>query len=347
MHLISGWLPRSLAGRTALIFVVGLLVAQLGSLFLHVQERAGMLGHGAMHGAHRWAGLPPAFIGLMGLTALAVLAASLLAMRWASKPLEDLATAATAFASDLNAPPLPETGPIEVRSAAAAFNFMQARLKQTVLGRGRALAAVSHDLRTPLTRMRLRVELVEDAALRDKLDADIEAMSAMVDSVLAYLRGIEDAEAVRPVDMLALVESIVEDDQALGHDVRFARLGDASSPVPLMARPTLLRRAIVNLVDNARHHGHTVTVTLQDGDRGWVGVAVEDDGPGIAPEDMERALQPFVRLDAAAGPAKAGGVGLGLSIARDAAAMHGGELVLENRAEGGLRAMLRLPRGQG
>lgn len=343
MRLMSDWLPKSLAGRTASILVAGLLVAQLASFLLHVQDRAALMGKGHLHGMHGWAGLPPGLALLLALVAVGVVLASLVAMRWASRPLEDLATAATTFAHDLDAPPLPETGPTEIRRAAAAFNFMQGRLKKMVLERGRALAAVSHDLRTPLTRMRLRVELVEDAALREKLDADIDAMTSMVDGVLAYLRGIEDAEPVRPVDMLALVQSIVEDEQATGHAVRFALAGaDQAPPAPLMARTSLLRRAVSNLVGNAVVHGHSVVVTLHDSAR-CVRIVVEDDGPGIPPGELRRVLEPFVRLDTAQGAAS-GGAGLGLAIARDAAALHGGELALENRTEGGLRASLLLPR---
>ncbi len=147
----------------------------------------------------------------LALTLGAVIVVSLIAVRWVTRPLQQMAMAANAFAHDLDAAPLDVAGPAEVRRAAEAFNFMQQRLRRLVVERGRALAAVSHDLRTPLTRMRLRAELVDDPALADKLNADIDTMRSMVNGVLAYLRGLEDAEPVQAINMEALLESIVED----------------------------------------------------------------------------------------------------------------------------------------
>lgn len=343
MQLMSNWLPGSLLGRITLIMVVGLLATELGSFYLHLQERAGMMGGSYRHAGHGWASLPAPFLWLLALTATSILAASLLAIHWAARPLQDLAAAATAFASDLDAASLPETGPTEVRRAAVAFNDMQGRLRKLVVERGRALAAVSHDLRTPLTRMRLRAELVQDTALREKLDADIDDMTGMVDGVLAYLRGIEAAEPARPIDMVALVQSIAEDARALGHDVRWlGNAADDASSAPFVGRLSVLRRAVTNLVDNAIAHGHVVTLALQE-TPGCASIVVEDDGPGIPLCDRQRATEPFVRLDEARST-RGGGMGLGLAIARDAAALHGGELILANRPEGGLRATLLLPR---
>jgi len=219
---------------------------------------------------------------------------------------------------------------------------MQQRLRQLVVERSRALAAVSHDLRTPLTRMRLRAELVADVELQRKLDADIDAMQAMVDSVLAYLRGIEGAEKPQAINIEALLESIVDDERSLGRPVAWVE-GEAGTDVlPYTGRLSVLRRAIGNLVDNAVAHGGNVGVQLHDAP-GELRIVVEDDGPGIAPADLARATEPYVRLDAARSLA-GGGVGLGLAIVSDVAASHGGRLVLENRSEGGLRASLVLPR---
>jgi signal transduction histidine kinase len=254
-----------------------------------------------------------------------------------------MASAATAFANDLDAPPLPETGPTEVRSAAEAFNYMQTRLRRMVVERGRALAAVSHDLRTPLTRMRLRAELVEDAALRAKINADIDAMQSMVDNVLAYLRGMEDSETAQPINMEALLSSIVEDQQALGRHVTLQPPAPGSPAVAAYpGKLSALRRAVTNLVDNAAAHGKRVWVRLEDTDDA-LRVLVEDDGPGIPEAELERVTEPFVRLDASRNP-DTGGAGLGLAIARDAAAYHGGGLTLENLESGGLRAILTLPK---
>lgn len=336
-------LPASLSGRMTLILVSGLLAAQGASLLLHLQERAAMLAEGHVHpGLHALEALPLRFIWHVSLTLAAVIAVSLVAVRWATQPLQQMAEAAMAFAHDLDAPALQEAGPTEVRRAAEAFNFMQQRLRQLVVERGRALAAVSHDLRTPLTRMRLRAELVGDAALQDKLNADIDAMQGMVNSVLAYLRGLEDAEPIQPINMEALLSCIVEDEQALGRHVvlREAAAGEAAR-APYPGKLSVLRRAVTNLIDNAVAHGTTVDVRIESSPT-LLRVVVEDDGPGIPAGDLSRVTEPFVRLDASRS-LHTGGVGLGLAIVRDAAAYHGGRLALENRDGGGLRAVLELP----
>lgn len=339
-------LPRSLSGRMTLILVLGLLAAQVASLLLHLQERAAMLAAGHVHpGLPALDALPLRFIWHVSLTLVAVIVVSLIAVRWATKPLQQMATAATAFAHDLDAPPLEVSGPTEVRRAAEAFNFMQKRLRQLVVERGRALAAVSHDLRTPLTRMRLRAELVDDPAIQDKLNADIDAMQGMVNSVLAYLRGLEDAEAIQPINMEALLSSIVEDEQALGRQVHLEDSeADSAKPAPLAGKLSVLKRAVTNLIDNAVAHGRNVTVRIEDSPAA-LRVVIEDDGPGIPEADLARVTEPFVRLDASRS-LDTGGVGLGLAIVRDAAAYHGGTLVLKNRSGGGLRAMLDLPRAK-
>jgi signal transduction histidine kinase len=345
--MLARLLPRSLSGRMTLILVLGLLAAQFASLLLHLQERATMLAAGHVHagmpGIPGMDALPLRFLWHVSLTLTVVIVVSLIAVRWATQPLQQLATAATAFAHDLDAPALVVSGPVEVRRAAEAFNFMQHRLRQLVVERGRALAAVSHDLRTPLTRMRLRAELVDDASLQRKLNADIDAMQGMVNSVLAYLRGLEDAEPIQPINMEALLSSIVDDEQALGRPVHL----DPGAPDPMAVAPyvgklSVLKRAVTNLVDNAVAHGTSVTVRIEDS-ASELRVLIDDDGPGIPPADLERVTEPFVRLDASR-RLETGGVGLGLAIVRDAAAYHGGSLVLHNRSSGGLRATLTLPR---
>jgi signal transduction histidine kinase len=292
-------------------------------------------------GAHE--ALPLRFLWHVFLTWVGVLLVALVAMRWATRPLKDLASAAQAFAHDLNSPPLDEQGPLEVRRAAEAFNFMQHRIRGLVTERSRALAAVSHDLRTPLTRMRLRAELIDDPAVQGKMNADIDAMQGMVNSVLAYLRGLEDTEPAQPIDMEALLSSVVEDERSLGRAVHLLERRSGSAALPAFSgKLSLLRRAVGNLVDNAVQHGQQVWVSINATADG-LEIAVEDDGPGIAPQDRARVLEPYVRLDAARA-LHSGGVGLGLAIARDVAIYHGGQLVLGERDGGGLRAALHLPR---
>lgn len=344
--ILAKLLPRSLSGRMTLILVLGLLAAQFASLLLHLQERASMLADGHVHpGMPALDALPLRFIWHVSLTLAAVSIVSLVAVRWATKPLQQMASAATAFAHDLDAPPLGVGGPTEVRRAAEAFNFMQHRLRQLVVERGRALAAVSHDLRTPLTRMRLRAEMVDDPKLQDKLNADIDAMQGMVNSVLAYLRGLEDAEPIQPINMEALLSSIVEDEQALGRQVDLDELVPGrATPAPYAGKLSILKRAVTNLIDNAVAHGKNVTVRIEDS-AAALRVVIEDDGPGIPQADLARVTEPFVRLDASRS-LDTGGVGLGLAIVRDAAAYHGGTLMLSNRDGGGLRAILELPRSR-
>jgi signal transduction histidine kinase len=342
----AAWLPKSLAGRMTLILVVGLLAAQAASFYLHMRDRAQLMAAGTAYPeAMVMDAVPMRFVWHVGLTLLAVIAVSLIAMRWIARPLRELTDAANAFAHDIDAAPLQQSGPIEVQAAAQAFNFMQARLRQLVVERGRALAAVSHDLRTPLTRMRLRAEMVDDPALQRKLNADIDTMHAMVNGVLAYLRGLEDAEAIQSINMEALVHSIVEDERSLGRRVALVeRAASEPAPAPYAGKLSVLRRAVGNLIDNAVAHGQLVTVRLHDG-ADELRVLVEDDGPGIPDADLVRVTEPFVRLDASRSM-DTGGVGLGLAIVRDVAAYHGGRLILENRSEGGLRACLVLTRSR-
>jgi signal transduction histidine kinase len=169
-------------------------------------------------------------------------------------------------------------------------------------------------------------------------------MQSMVDGVLSYLRGIEDGEPVQTIDMEALLHSIVEDERSLGRVELAERTPDGGSAAPYAGTLSILRRAITNLVDNAVAYGQVVTVRLHDSPEA-LQVVIEDDGPGIPEADLERVTEPFVRLDESRN-LDTGGVGLGLAIVRDAAAYHGGQLILENRREGGLRANLVLPRSR-
>lgn len=323
-----------------MILVLGLLLAQILSLFVHLHERSNMIAAGHIHpGMPAFDAFPLRFLWHVSLSFLAVIAVAVVAVRWATRPLQQLAVAAKAFARDLDSPSLEEAGPAEVRRAAEAFNFMQQRLRRMVVERGRALAAVSHDLRTPLMRMRLRAELIDDAVLQEKFNADLDTMQSMVNGILSYLQGVESNESIRSINMSALVSSVVEDQRALGRDVTFEDVADTERTYE--GRLLLLTRALTNLVDNGVAHGGTVVVQIRTTAEHMT-ISVEDDGPGIPDHELERATEPFVRLDASR-PIASGSVGLGLAIARDAAAYHGGRLVLRNRDRGGLHAALELP----
>ena len=272
------------------------------------------------------------------LTLSMVAAVVMLAVRQVTRPLQQLAQAADTLGQDLDAPPLPEQGSAETRRAAQAFNRMQVRMQRLVGERARALAAVSHDLRTPLPRLRLRTELVEDAPLRDQMAADLDGMAAMLDSTLDYLRALQTNEVVRPVDINALLESMLDDARVLGRNIQIE--GQALAPMP--ARLTALRRALQNLIDNAFKYGASARISVQDS-ASSLRITVQDDGPGIAAKDLAHVTEPYYRSDSARSQ-PGNGVGLGLSIVRDMALMHGGELLLANRAPTGLAATLVLPR---
>jgi signal transduction histidine kinase len=275
---------------------------------------------------------------------LALMLAVVVALIWmvarmTVRPLTRLAQAARGLGENLRQAPLPEDGPSEVREAAQAFNAMQDRIRHGIEEREHFLAAVSHDLKTPVTRMRLRSELLTDANLRERFLRDLDEMQQMLGGALDFLRGKAADEAQRPIDMLALLESLVDDQAELGRDIRLLAGADA---VRFVGRPQALRRAIGNLVDNALKYSRRATLALDD-DGKLLRIVVEDEGPGIPDAELERVFEPFHRVDSSRNR-ETGGVGLGLAIVRQIALDHGGEVTLANRAGGGLRAELRLPR---
>ena len=266
-----------------------------------------------------------------------VLAVSYVAVRWVVQPLQRLTQAAQALGEDLDRPPLPEDGPREVQQAARAFNTMQQRLKAFIDERTQMLTALSHDLKTPLTRMRLRADLLDDDEQRQRFESDLKEMEAMVTQTLEFMRGLGGNEPRAPVDMMALLAALQAEQQAMGRTVDIQ--GQASRPCPGVA--SLLKRALNNLVDNAVLYGGRATVQVEDTPQALV-LRVLDDGPGLPEAELERVFEPFYRLEASRSRAT-GGSGLGLGIARNIARTHGGELVLRNRPKGGLEARLSLP----
>jgi signal transduction histidine kinase len=267
-----------------------------------------------------------------------VIVISLVAVRWVTQPLSTLATAAEKLGEDLNRPPLPETGPSEARRAARAFNTMQQRLSRFIADRTRIFTAMSHDLKTPITRLRLRTEMLDDEALRAKFAKDLQDMEAMVRQTLDFMRDASTQEAVQLVDAMALAESLQTDYQDTGSKV--AIIGKIAQPYP--GRPIALKRCLTNLLDNAIRYGGSAMIKLEDRIDGLT-IRVLDDGPGIPEQELEQAFEPFFRAEASRNRAT-GGTGLGLGIARNIARAHGGDLVLHNRVEGGLEAELTLPR---
>jgi signal transduction histidine kinase len=227
---------------------------------------------------------------------------------------------------------------IETRQASHAFNTMQARLRGLIENRTRMLAAISHDLRTPLTLLRLRAENVENLQERDKMLATIAEMDSMVGETLQFARDEATTEIRRPTDIAALVQSLIDDMVEAGLPVKM----EPAEPIVYDCRPDALKRAIRNLLDNAVKYGKAASVAIQTTPK-TIEIIVDDEGPGIPEQEISRVFDPFYRLEESRSR-ETGGVGLGLAIAQSIVQAHSGELVLSNRPTAGLRARIALPR---
>jgi len=266
-----------------------------------------------------------------------VLFVSLLAVRWVTRPLTMLSQAAENLGGDINQPPLPETGPTETRHAAHAFNTMQIRLQRFIEDRARLLTAISHDLKTPITRMRLRAEMLDDEELRNNFTRNLDEMQAIATETLDFLRADDAHEPLQPVDICALLETIRDDAAELGQEIEI----ETCQLRPYPARPIALKRCIGNLVNNAVQYGGNVHVFASETEKALM-IIITDSGPGIPEQQLEAVFEPFYRLETSRSR-ETGGTGLGLSIARNIALSHGGDLKLVNRTKGGLKAILSLP----
>lgn len=271
------------------------------------------------------------------LMALGVILMSLLMASWLTRPLHRIADAVSRLSPDHPASSVPETGPKEVRQLAIAFNDMHRRLSDLILRRTRSLAAVSHDLRTPLTRLKLRLNDVDTPPLQRAMASDIDDMEQMIEATLSYLKGDETSEPLRPIDLVALLETIIDDARDAGRDAGL----DAPAHVVVNARLMGLKRAFSNLIGNALRFGAQVKASVTTtGDA--IVVSIDDNGPGIPEDKLAVVMEPFVRLEDSRNT-ETGGVGLGLTIAKTHIEANGGSLVLRNRPEGGLSAVIRLP----
>ncbi len=282
--------------------------------------------------------LPASLFWQMGATLFIVLAVTLFAVRQATRPLDKLVEAADQLGRNLSAPPLSEKGSNDMRRAALAFNQMQSRLKNLIIERTRALAAVSHDLRTPLTRLRLRTEMIEEINLREQMAHDIENMAQMLDSTLNYLRGQEDSEVLQAIDMNALLETMIAQSALSGHPIRL----EGRAITPFIGKHLALKPALKNLMDNANKYGKDVFILLEDNEKS-LQMSVCDSGNGVPEEFLHRLIEPYFRPDSSRA-LETGGAGLGLSIVNEIALLHGGKLTLKNRQEGGFCATLFLPK---
>ncbi|NMX91565.1 MULTISPECIES: ATP-binding protein [unclassified Pseudomonas] len=256
-----------------------------------------------------------------------------------SRPIQRLSAAAERLSVDLDSPPLDESGPREARQAASTFNLMQRRIREQVSQRARMLGAVSHDLRTPLSRLKLRLEQIDDLRLQGQMRQDLDDMIGMLDATLSYLHEQRTSESRQWLDVQALVQSLSENAQDQGADVQCQ-----GQSTPLQVQPMALRSCLNNLIDNALRYAGTARIELQDSPQALV-IRVIDHGPGIAAEQREAVFEPFFRLEGSRNR-NSGGVGLGMTIAKEAVERLGGRLHLEETPGGGLTAVLGLPRSQ-
>ncbi len=343
----AGFLARALLAR------VGAEIGDMDRVFVVAPETPGdaeekprigvRLKDGSVLVADMPAGPPSSslpvlqLVGTLGFIAVAFAIFSLWATKGLTAPLSRFARAAERFGPDLDSTPLSENGPEEIRKAARAFNLMRDRIRRLVEERTRMLASVSHDLRTPITRLRLRAEFVEDETVRQAMLRDLRLMETLTDSALSFLRDQSAREPAAAVDLPALLQTICDQSGGLGHVIAY----EGPERLVLRCRPDMLARAVTNLVDNAVKYGSAATVRLTRL-AGAVAIEVEDDGPGIPDADKPGVLEPFHRGD----PARTldgSGFGLGLSIARAIAEAHGGRLTLGDRTPRGLVARITLP----
>lgn len=274
----------------------------------------------------------------MGLMALTVVVFSLWAVRRLTRPLRTFADAAERLGRDVRSTPLAEDGPEEIHQAARAFNDMQERIRRLVENRTRMLAAISHDLRTPITQLRLRAEFIDDAEEQAKTLATLSEMEAMISSTLSFAREDAREEAPRVVDLAALIATICDDLADTGMPVAC----EPGPKIPYQCRPQALKRAVTNLLENAVKYGGGAQVAIAESDR-EIRIVIEDDGPGIPLEELSNVFTPFYRVEKSRS-LETGGVGLGLSVARTIVHAQGGEIRLENRHRGGLCATVEMPK---
>lgn len=279
---------------------------------------------------------PGLWIGL-AIQFFALLLAAWVGAKILARPIQRLAKAAAQLGTTSHSPMIEEEGPDEARRAAQVFNQMQTRIRTQMEERARFLAAVSHDLRTPLTRMKLRMERADEPVQRDKLLADVDEMSAMLNATLEYFRGAASMETPQLLDVQALVESMAEDATESGHTVTVS-----GAAVALITFPLALRRCLSNLIENALRYGETAQISLNDSLENLL-ISIRDKGPGIPQDKLKAVFEPFVRLETSRNK-ETGGVGLGLAIAKEAVSQCGGKLVLKNAEGGGLIATIYLPR---
>jgi two-component system, OmpR family, sensor kinase len=285
-------------------------------------------------------GFPNAFqrqaLWLFALGLVALLPVSWLFARALVAPIRRFSEGARRLGTDPHAPPLPREGPAEMLDAIDSFNAMQGRIMRLLEERSHMIGAIAHDLRTPLMRLSFRLDDLEPP-LKDKVEADISEMKQMISAALDFLRDQTTRGARQPLDLRLLIESVVDDQADVGHDVTLA----GGESVIIEGDPLSLRRLVVNLVDNALKYGERARLRLKSGPHNCT-IEIDDDGPGITEALQQRVFEPFFRAETSRNR-DTGGIGLGLTTVRAIVLDHGGQVELQNRKEGGLRVIVSLP----
>lgn len=284
----------------------------------------------------------PTFLLAFVLMTVAAALLSLWAVRRLTGPVAMLAAAAERLGRDVNSPPLPEDGPVELARAAHEFNTMAIRIRRFVQDRTFLLTAIGHDLKTPITRLKLRAEFIDDEEQRQKFISDLDDLDQMVSAALTFGRDAADMEPAVPLDLTALLRTVMDEAGDARPDCAGALAFAGPERLTVPGRPLALKRAFANLVGNALKYAGNATITLSPPAAGHTTIAIEDAGPGLPPELLDRVFDPFYRLEPSRNR-ETGGTGLGLPIARNILRAHGGDVTLSNRAEGGIRAQVTLP----
>lgn len=359
--------PRTQFGRLALLLFVVILASHALAMTLMLQLGPEMFGPGPESaptwyegdfdemdpplfdapppGPDRPPALPffhPGFWLDISIRLAALMLAAWIGARWLSRPMLRLASAARELGNDIRRPPLTESGTDEYRQTTRVFNQMQAQICRQLAERDRFVAAVSHDLRTPLTRLALRAESLPDAEDRRRFGRDIGEMEAMITATLDYLRGAADPEPFVLLDLVSLLHSVADDHLASGHAVRVVDADTCTACAPLRTQASSLRRCISNLVDNAVRHGGNADIRCRDA-ADHVCIEISDRGPGIPETELEKIRLPFYRAESSR-RRNSQGMGLGLSIASDIVRQLKGQLHMRNDAAGGLVVTVTLPR---
>ncbi|MFC4933318.1 ATP-binding protein [Massilia sp. GCM10023247] len=331
--------PEACAHPPRMPLLYGLLSAEWTGACenLNVRLRDGEQLHLAVLPPRSLVGVETDYRGVLALFFVSIAFLAYLVARMTTRPLKQLAQAAQDLGNDINRAALDLTGASEIRQASAAFNAMQARIRQYIFQRTQMLAAITHDLQTPLTRMRLRLEKVADDELQERLIGDLSAMQAMVREGLELARSMDTTGSMQMLDLDSLVAASVDDAADADQPVTLS----GRSGMALLGRPLDLRRCLGNLIDNAVKYGQTAQVVV-DRVKGAARIRVRDAGPGIPQAEMQRVFDPFYRVETSRSR-ESGGTGLGLTIARNIAEQHGGSITLANHPEGGLEVTLMLP----